>query len=95
MILQAYLKNYEENAAYTCVTNTCINAQLSEIVNFTSKLSVGFFNKPWRIFREILNKREVSQENSYTEIRKTYFLAPKLEVDLYTGSTYTRVNMVY
>ena len=29
-----------------------------------------------------------------TQIRKTYFLAPKLGVDLYTGSTYTRVNTV-
>ena len=39
-------------------------------------------------------KEEFFQENSYTEIRKTYFLAPKLGVDLYTGSTYTRVNTV-
>ena len=40
-------------------------------------------------------KEKFFQENSYTEIRKTYFLAPKLGVDLYTGSTYTRVNTVY
>ena len=39
-------------------------------------------------------KREVFQENPYTEIRKTYFLASKLGVDLYTGSPYTRVNKV-
>ena len=39
-------------------------------------------------------KEKFFQENSYTEIRKTYFLAPKLGVDLYTGSTYTRVNTV-
>ena len=34
------------------------------------------------------------KENSYTEIRQTYFLAPKLGVDLYSGSTFTRVNTV-
>ena len=45
--------------------------------------------------RKFYDKREVSQENSYTEIRKTYFLAPKLGVDLYTGSTYIRVNTVF
>ena len=39
-------------------------------------------------------KEKFFKENSYTEIRKTCFLAPKLGVDLYTGSTYTRVNMV-
>ena len=39
-------------------------------------------------------KEKFFQENSYTEIRKTYFLAPKLGVDFYTGSTYTRVNTV-
>ena len=31
------------------------------------------------------DKREVFQGNSYTEIRKTYFLAPKFGADLYTG----------
>ena len=39
-------------------------------------------------------KEKFFKENSYTEIRKTYFLAPKLGVDLYMGSTYTRVNTV-
>ena len=39
-------------------------------------------------------KEKFFQENSYTEIRKTYVLAPKLGVDLYTGSTYTRINTV-
>ena len=38
--------------------------------------------------------RLVVQENSHPEIRKTYFLVPKWGVDLYTGSTYTRVNTV-
>ena len=41
-----------------------------------------------------LDIRLVFQENSHPEIRKTYFLAPKWGVDLYTGSTYTRVNTV-
>ena len=51
--------------------------------------------KPLRIWKEILRyKRSFFEENSYTEIRKTYFLAPKLGVNLYTGSTYTRVNTV-
>ena len=40
-------------------------------------------------------KEKFFKENSYTEIRKTYFLAPKLGVDLYSGSTYTRVNTVF
>ena len=43
MILEAYLKNYEENAAYTRFAKTRINAQASEIVKFTSKLAVFFF----------------------------------------------------
>ena len=38
--------------------------------------------------------RLVFQGNSCPEIRKTYFWAPKWGVDLYTGSTYTRVNTV-
>ena len=33
------LKNYEENAAYT----TRLNAQVSEIINFTSKLAMTFY----------------------------------------------------
>ena len=32
----------EENAAYTRVPKTRINAQVSEIVNFTSKLALIF-----------------------------------------------------
>ena len=59
-----------------------------------SKLSVFFQENHGVSERKFLDKREVSQENSYTEIRKTYFLAPKLGVDLYTGSTYTWVNTV-
>ena len=39
--------------------------------------------------------KDVFQENSYREIRKTFFWAPKWGVDLYTGSTYTRVNTVW
>ena len=38
--------------------------------------------------------KDVFQENSYRKIRKTFFLAPQGGVDLYTGSTYTRVNTV-
>ena len=38
--------------------------------------------------------KDVFQENSYQEIRKTFLGAPKWGVDLYTGSTYTRVNTV-
>ena len=40
------------------------------------------------------NIRLVFQGNSCPEIMKTYFWAPKWGVDLYTGSTYTQVNMV-
>ena len=36
-------------------------------------------------------KEKFFQENSYTEIRKTYFLAPKLGVDLYTGKYGTKL----
>ena len=39
--------------------------------------------------------KDVFQENSYRKIRKTFFLAPKWGVDLYTGSTYTPVNTVW
>ena len=35
--------------------------------------------------RKFQNKREVFHENSYPEIRKNYFLVPKMGVDLYTG----------
>ena len=38
--------------------------------------------------------RLLFKENSHPEIRKTYFLAPKWGVNLYTGLTYTRVNTV-
>ena len=37
-------------------------------------------------------KDKFFQENSYPEIRKSYFLAPKYRVDLFMGSTYTRLN---
>ena len=40
---RSYFKNYEENAAYTRFAKTRINAQVSEIVKFTSKLAVVFF----------------------------------------------------
>ena len=43
MILQAYFKNYEENAAYTCVAKTRFNTRVRMIINFTSKLAVIFF----------------------------------------------------
>ena len=39
-------KKLLENAAYTCVAKTRLNAQVVEIVNFTSKLAVIFFMKP-------------------------------------------------
>ena len=38
--------------------------------------------------RKFYDKRYVFQENSYPEIRKTYYLASKWGVDLYTGLTY-------
>ena len=38
-----------------------------------------------KFFKKILTQK----------IRKTCFLAPKLGVDLYTGSTYTQVNTVH
>ena len=36
-------KNYEENAAYTCVAFTRFNSRVRVIINFTSKLAVSFF----------------------------------------------------
>ena len=44
--VNSYFKSYEENAAFTCVAKTHLNAQVSEIVNLTSKLVVIFFLKP-------------------------------------------------
>ena len=43
MTLQAYFKNYEENAVFTCVAKTCLNARIRAIINFTSKPAVIFF----------------------------------------------------
>ena len=45
-------------------------------------------------------KEKFFKENAYTEVRKTYFLAPKLGVDLYTGKygivhTLSRVQLTH
>ena len=65
------------------------------MVNFPSKLGVFFFHEAIAYLKGNSKiKEKFFQENSYTEIGKTYFLASKLGVDLYTGSTYTRVNTV-
>ena len=53
MILYAYLKNYEENAAYTWVAKTHFKTRVRAIINFMSKLAVIFsckFSVPERKF---------------------------------------------
>ena len=55
----------------------------------------GFFHETIAYLKGNSKIKEKCFKKVLTQkIRKTCFLAPKLGVDLYTGSTYTRVNTV-
>ena len=56
----------------------------------------GFFHETIAYVKGNSELKEKFLKKILTQkIRKTYFLAPKLGVDLYTGSTYTRVKMMH
>ena len=77
---------------YTAKTR--ITAQVSEMVNFTSKPGVVFFHETIAYLKGNSKIKEKFFKKILPQIRTTYFLAPKMGVDLYMGSTYTRVNTV-
>ena len=54
----------------------------------------GFFHDTIAYLKGNSKIKEKLFKKILPQIRKTYVLAPKLGVDLYTGSTYTRVNTV-
>ena len=80
------MKNYEENAAYTRVAKTSINAQVSEIVNFTSKLAVFFFIAYLKGNSTI--KENFSRKFFHRNKKKLIFWLQNW------GSTYTRDRLI-